>query len=375
MCTGYHTYGTMGLRKRYVFLLLKTDLRSKIDILLVLCGDGDICDEMSSLAAMKAATQSRVLDDQSNSERQHDILILILSHLQSHGYIETATTLLNESRSVETLAKYDLADNIDLMQVLKEYDEYYKMKFGRRPVFCRRNQNGVNNNSDETVSRKHNRNKRRSMNSYHGRQSARDNSTDPTVLPPLSTNYVANSSPVKPLRPRKRSLQEEKHSSGVDQVVTGFALNSPMKRNNEPQNQDREVQPRQLLKPLPNFDGDPELRSLAMSIRRDIVQDCPRVAWSDIVGLNDAKRLLKEAIILPRKYPQLFTGLRSPWKSALLYGMPGTGKTLLAKAVATESNTTFFNISASSIVSKYRGDSEKLIRMLFDLARHYGKRM
>ncbi|XP_071322476.1 katanin p60 ATPase-containing subunit A-like 2 isoform X3 [Trachinotus anak] len=127
-----------------------------------------------------------------------------------------------------------------------------------------------------------------------------------------------------------------------------------------------------LLKPLSGFSGmSGEMRELAAIISRDIYLHSPNVRWEDIVGLEDAKRLVKEAVVYPIKYPQLFTGILSPWKGLLLYGPPGTGKTLLAKAVATECKTTFFNISASSIVSKWRGDSEKLVRVLFELARYH----
>ncbi|KAJ0015495.1 hypothetical protein NQD34_009115, partial [Periophthalmus magnuspinnatus] len=127
-----------------------------------------------------------------------------------------------------------------------------------------------------------------------------------------------------------------------------------------------------LLKPLNGFSGiTEEMRELATIISRDIYLHSPNVRWEDIIGLEDAKRLVKEAVVYPIKYPQLFTGILSPWKSLLLYGPPGTGKTMLAKAVATECKTTFFNISASSIISKWRGDSEKLVRVLFDLARYH----
>ncbi|PWA95488.1 AAA+ ATPase domain-containing protein [Artemisia annua] len=121
---------------------------------------------------------------------------------------------------------------------------------------------------------------------------------------------------------------------------------------------------------FPTFESA-EMRTLAESLSRDIIRGSPEVKWDSIKGLENAKRLLKEAVVMPIKYPKYFTGLLSPWKGILLFGPPGTGKTMLAKAVATECNTTFFNISASSIVSKWRGDSEKLVKVLFELARHH----
>ncbi|CBH15036.1 katanin, putative [Trypanosoma equiperdum] len=106
-------------------------------------------------------------------------------------------------------------------------------------------------------------------------------------------------------------------------------------------------------------------------IEAEIIERSPNVEWDDIAGIPEAKRLLKEAIILPLLVPELFTGVVQPWKGVLLFGPPGTGKTMLARAVATSAKTTFFNISASSLISKYFGESEKIVRSLFHLARHY----
>ena len=103
-------------------------------------------------------------------------------------------------------------------------------------------------------------------------------------------------------------------------------------------------------------------------ILSEIIDTKPEVKFCDIIGLQLAKQTLKEIIVLPTIRPDLFTGLRAPPRGLLLFGPPGTGKTMLAKAVATECNCTFFNISASSLTSKYVGESEKLVKALFELA-------
>ncbi|XP_063239623.1 katanin p60 ATPase-containing subunit A-like 1 isoform X1 [Bacillus rossius redtenbacheri] len=202
---------------------------------------------------------------------------------------------------------------------------------------------------------------------------------DPEIQPALpAINPVRTRSSGLPLNQRKsrsvdrlpRAVARERSSRGVD-----LALRPTVKKLSLCSEQPEPV-------PADDRDKEPEgsprvfvpsgyEQHLVDTLEKDILQRNPDVQWGKVAGLHEAKAILQEAVVLPNLMPDFFKGIRRPWKGVLMVGPPGTGKTLLARAVATECGTTFFNVSSSTLTSKYRGESEKLVRLLFEMARFH----
>lgn len=99
-----------------------------------------------------------------------------------------------------------------------------------------------------------------------------------------------------------------------------------------------------------------------------IISKIEEVGFDSIVGLTNAKKALFESIVTPIKHPEWFTGIRKPWRGILLYGPPGCGKTMLARATASSTNAKFLSIDPATIFSKWVGESEQNIKTVFNYA-------
>ncbi len=135
--------------------------------------------------------------------------------------------------------------------------------------------------------------------------------------------------------------------------------------------EDEKVPPETLEKLVINMnDFDYATREITPSAMREVYVEPPDVKWDDIGGLDNVKRELQEAVEWPLKYPSLYKELKHNIpKGILLHGPSGTGKTLLAKAVATESEANFISVKGPELLSKWVGESEKGIREIFRKAR------
>ena len=307
----------------------------------------------SSLAAIKTQQLAKDEEERTKSRRRRSVLVMILQYLSEAGYTRSLEALAQESSI--TLRQFSPADNIDLTGIFTQFEEFYEIKFGRRPKFYAappiQNQSNVMEMGVPHGAAPPNSRRRQSNTTVPARNSSQINGLAPPELVPSSPDAPAGSMQIggKAIELQKR--RDEVTTSAEEDLSLLFHGRSG-------------------LPPPPKYPTQ-ELNELAAAVHRDILDASPKMRFSDIAELDAAKQLLQEAVVMPLKYPQLFQGLGRPWQGILLYGPPGTGKTMLAKAVATECRTAFFNISTATIVSKWRGDSEKLVRMLFDLAVHY----
>jgi vacuolar protein-sorting-associated protein 4 len=115
--------------------------------------------------------------------------------------------------------------------------------------------------------------------------------------------------------------------------------------------------------------SDKYYSQLKAKLRESILIKKPQIGFKDIAGNDYAKEIIKETFIIRESHPSIFKNKVRPWQSILLYGPPGVGKTMLALSVCHHSKSTCFWVSSADITSKFIGESEKLLNMLFEIAR------
>nr|CAI5844000.1 unnamed protein product [Callosobruchus analis] len=247
-------------------------------------------------------------------ERKRNILYLIYSYLIEQNLYDSAEALVNEAQLNE---QYQVCENVDLDVILQEYQSYYFTKFQKYPKIVRK----------------------------------------------LDSTEILQKAKRKPTPKPKQVETKETNETQPECDDFKFGIVSLSQNGSKKPSELFVEQPVEAVEE----NRSPEWKEMAEVIMKEFIDKNTRTSWNDCIGLSGTAEKLKEAITYPLIYPDLFKDSRT-WKGILLFGPPGTGKTLLAKALASE-GCTFINVTSSTFISKWRGESEKMVKVLFDLAK------
>ncbi|XP_054715524.1 katanin p60 ATPase-containing subunit A-like 2 [Uloborus diversus] len=277
-----------------------------------------------NLQKISVSCKNREKEEQKRNIRKRNLLVLIHHYLEEYGLLQCADAL--KSSLNFPIDDFAVCDNINLELILQDFESYYFLKYEKFPQLIKK-----------------------SAEDKEGKK----------------INNIAKSQKFKKLQ---KMPQSDQRASSLEECINLTNICNAKDTLKAEQGVAKSVK---ILDPLERFENyDSDWKSMANIIMQDV--GVPKhIDWNDVIGHSHAKQLLKEAIVYPIKYNQLFSSVFSPWKSVLLYGPTGTGKSLLAAAAASNSQATFFKISVSTLLSKWRGESEKLIKVLFDLAKYY----
>lgn len=323
--------------------------------------------------AASAASTILCEDVRNFTTRRRNLLYLMHRYLVENGYYNSAEALKGEGRLSD---EFELCDNVDLDAIYLEYASFFNMKFGKYPRILKKKGPKL----------------KLELNSSTGKMTAKSQAAAAAGEPSSSPAPLLSQLPSRP-----GDAQACWHA-GIGAATAAVAAS--LANNDQSQQQQQQQQANRLplhIKKMETGDSTTanqearmgslseiehghaaddalfaslEWQALAELVKTSILSEDLKLRWSDVCGNQAAIELVKEAVLTPIDYPQLFGHGLKPWRSLLLHGPPGSGKTFLAKALYAETRdkVTFFNITASIMVSKWRGESEKILRVLFHMA-------
>ncbi|XP_023174090.2 katanin p60 ATPase-containing subunit A-like 2 [Drosophila hydei] len=316
--------------------------------------------------AATAASTLLVEDVRNFTTRRRNLLYLMHRYLLENGYYNSAETLKGEGRLTE---EYEVCDNVDLDAIYLDYASYFNMKFGKYPRVLKKMGPKL---KVELSSTKGARPAEQSGSQSHSQTQSQSQSQ--SVQRPGDSQAFWHAGVGAATAAAAASLAADSQQQGPGQLQANrLSLHIKKMDTAETMAEPRIAAFNEIEHGHAGDDAlfaSLEWQSLAELVKTSILCEDIKLRWTDICGNHSAIELVKEAVLTPIEYPQLFAHGLKPWRSLLLHGPPGSGKTYLAKALYAETRgkVTFFNITASIMVSKWRGESEKILRVLFHMA-------